>query len=316
MIGLRNSQLRDPTAEQVWLDAEGTFSPSWAESLGIDLSKVAVIPPSDAQDGKECFEFLLGIPKEDPKTHLLIGKKKPGLIDDIARKELNVNFVVYDSLGALIPPQELVADVGKQNIALLSRFLTKEMKRLTGEVHRSKIPFVFINHKKTNIDPWASSDRSFSGGNSYIHFLSVNIYVEAIMRKDATIFDDKEQKIGHKMRATVEKTKFGSWPKKCEFDVNFNIGIVNIHEELINVAMNYDIITKPTSMSYEFNEQKWVGMPKLLEAVKDSQLLQDQLRAEIEKAWDKRYEKKVKPKSDVESEDGKISKKKKKGDEK
>ena len=94
--------------------------------------------------------------------------------------------------------------------------------------------------------------------------------------------------MGHTIRATTEKSKFGPWPRKCEFKIDFNKGIADIHEELIQLGLDKDIITKPTAMSYEFAGEKWVGMPKLTEAIKDNLVLQAQLAAAIKESWDKK----------------------------
>lgn len=274
MIGIFNAQKDDPEAKQVWLDAEQTFNSSWAETLGIDTKKIVVVSGEKATNGRECFELLLGVPKEDIKTHVLVGKKKEGLLDKIAKKELNINFIVLDSLGAIIPPIEDTAIVGKSTMATLSRFLSKEFKKMSLEVYKANVPFIVINHKRDNMDPYASSTHVYAGGNSYTHFLSVNVYLEAVGKKDTQILDDKENKIGHTIRATTEKSKFGPWPRKCEFKIDFTKGIVDVHEELVNVALEKDVISKPTSMSYEFGDQKWVGLPKLIEAVKEDSQLQ------------------------------------------
>lgn len=305
MIGIYNAQKDDPGAKQVWLDAEQTFNSSWAETLGIDTKKVVVVSGERATNGRECFELLLGVPREDAKTHILVGKKKEGLLDKIANKELNINFIVLDSLGALIPPIEDTAVVGKSSMATLPRFLSKEFKKMSLEVYKANVPFVVINHKRDNMDPYASSSHVYAGGNSYSHFLSVNIYVEAVGKKDTQILDDKENKVGHTIRATTEKSKFGPWPRRCEFKIDFRRGIVDTHEEIIQVALEKDIITKPTSMSYEFGDKKWVGMPKLVEAVKEDLELQNALVEKIKETL-------VKKTPRVETEEVKVSKRKKK----
>lgn len=305
MIGIFNAQKEDPDAKQVWLDAEQTFNSSWAETLGIDTKKVVVVSGERATNGRECFELLLGVPKEDAKTHILVGKKKEGLLDKIANKELNINFIVLDSLGALIPPIEDTAIVGKSAMATLPRFLSKEFKKMSLEVYKANVPFVVINHKRDNMDPYASSSHVYAGGNSYSHFLSVNIYVEAVGKKDTQILDDKENKVGHTIRATTEKSKFGPWPRRCEFKIDFRCGIVDTHEEVVQVALEKDIIIKPTSMSYEFGDKKWVGMPKLVEAVKEDLELQNTLIEKIKETLIKKTPK-------VEIEEVKISKRKKK----
>jgi len=289
MLAIKEAQQLDPTAKQVFIDAEQTFNAQWAETLGLDTTKIIVIDGDLAVNGRRCFELLLGEPKEDARTHALVGKKKEGLFDQIINKSLNINIMVLDSLGAIIPPGEDVSAVGKMNIALLSRFLTTTFKKLSLEVSKANIPFLVINHKRDNMDPYGS-DHTFSGGNTYTHFLSANIYFEAVQRKDAMILDDKENKIGHIMRATTEKSKFSAWPRKCEFKVNFGVGVVDKHEEIAKLALDYNVVNKPSSVSHEYGDKKWVGFPKFCEAIKDDPALAEELALKINEARDAKLE--------------------------
>jgi recombination protein RecA len=289
MLAMKEAQKEDPEAQQLFIDAEQTFSPTWAETLGLDASRIIVVDGDLAANGRRCFEMLLGVPKEDAKTHVLVGKKVEGLFDKVSNGELNINMVVLDSLGAIIPPGEDVSAVGKANMALLSRFLTPTFRKLSLEVSKAKVPMIIINHKRDNMDPYGA-DHTFSGGNTYNHSLSANIYFEAVQRKDAMIVDEKEQKIGHPIRATIEKSKFGPWPRKCEFKVNFSIGVIDRHEEIAQLALDYNIVTKPSSVSHEYNGEKWVGFPKFCEAVRDNQQLADELVQKISEARDVKFD--------------------------
>jgi recombination protein RecA len=211
MLAIKEAQQAEPGTQQMFIDAEGTFDAKWAEILGLDVSRIIVVDGETAVIGRSCFEMILGVPKEDKKTHLLVGKTKQGLLDMIMAGDFNINMVVLDSLGAIIPPGEDVSAVGKMNMALLARFLTTTFRKLSLDANRAQVPFIFINHKKANMDPYGV-DHSFPGGNTYAHFLSANVYFEAVARADAQILDEKEQKIGHTMRATIEKSKFGPYP--------------------------------------------------------------------------------------------------------
>lgn len=280
LLAIVNAQKEDPDALQMFIDAEQTFSPSWAKTLGADIERIIVVDKDMAVNGRRCFEMLLGEPKEDSK-HIYVGKKKEGILDKIAKKEININLIVLDSLGAIIPPGEDVASVGKSGMSLLARFLSTTFKKLSLEVNKANVPFMVINHKRDNMDPYASSDHTFSGGNTYAHFLSVNVYFEAIGRKDAQILDENENKIGHTIRATVEKTKAGPCPRKCEFKVNFSTGVIDSHEEIAQLAIDYNIVQKTSTVSHEYNGSKWVGFNKFCEAVKENKAFQDELKSKI-----------------------------------
>jgi recombination protein RecA len=271
MLAMKEAQLEDSNARQVFIDAEHTFSPTWAAQLGLDTSRILVVDGDMAANGRRCFEMLLGVPKEDKKTHEYKGKSQEGLLDKVASKELNINMCVLDSIGSIIPPGEDVSKVGKMNISLLARFLTTTFRKLSIEVNRANIPFIAINHKRDNMDPYGA-DHTFSGGNTYAHTLSANVYFEKVNRKDDFILDEKEERVGGPIRATVEKSKFGPWPKQCEFKVDFRSGMAARHEEIAKLAVDYNIIVKTSTVMHEYGDQKWRGFPAMCEAMKDESL--------------------------------------------
>ena len=149
MLAIKEAQKINETSHQVYIDAENTFNVEWAETLGLDTSRVIIIDGDLAVNGRRCFEMLLGEPKEDARTHALVGKKKEGLLDQIINKEIDINIIVLDSLGAIIPPGEDVAAVGKANMALMARFLTTTFKKLALEVNKANIPFLLITNAIT-----------------------------------------------------------------------------------------------------------------------------------------------------------------------
>lgn len=318
MLAMKEAQLADPTAYQMFIDAEGTFDAKWATQLGLDTSRIMKIEGETAVLGRNCFEMILGTPKEDKKTHELVGKSKEGLLDKIMAGEFNINMVVLDSLGAIIPPGEDVSAVGKMNMALLARFLTTTFRKLSLDANRAQVPFIFINHKKANMDPYGV-DHSFSGGNSYAHFLSANVYFAAAQAKDKQVLDDKEQKIGHIMMATIEKSKFGPYPRKCEFKVNFGIGVIDKHEELAQLAKDYGVIQMTSSVTHEYGDKKWVGFPKLCEALQSDLALYNEIAQKVIEARDAKRDatikdqedKKVKLTPDQEASDAEAKKSKK-----
>lgn len=290
MIAMVEAQRQDPTAQQMFIDSEQTFSPIWAETLGVDTSRVILVEGDTAVNGRKCFEMLLGVPKEDAK-HILKGKSKDGFLDKIVSGDFNVNLIVLDSLGSIIPPGEDTSAIGKMNMSLLARFLTTTFRKLTLEVNKAQVPFIIINHKRDSFDIY-KGDHTFSGGNTYAHTLSANVYFEAVQRKDDRILDEKEQKVGHPIKATIEKSKFGAWPRSCEFKVNFGIGVIDRHEEIAQLALDYGVVNKTSTVSHEYGDKKWVGFPKFCEAVRDDAMLAHELLEKVSLAREAKLEQK------------------------
>lgn len=287
LILIGQAQKQDPNAKQIYIDAEGTFSPTWAAQLGADPSKIYLIQDDLAVSAKRMFEMLTGIPKEDAK-HFFAGKSKRGLLDEVADGNMNVNLIILDSIGAIQVPQEMVSEIGKINISPLPRFLSTALKKLSLEVKKANVAMVMINHVRNSMNMYGPEFTS-AGGNSYHHFLSANLLFEMVARKDAQILNDKEEKVGHTIRASVIKNKFGIWPKKCEFKVDFTKGIVNIAEEIGNLAIQYDIVQRPTTMSYTYKDYKWVGAGKFNDALTEVPGLADELLQKVEEIRDAKY---------------------------
>lgn len=306
LCAIKEAQTKDSDAMQVFIDAEQTFSPSWAENLGIDVSKVVVVDGDLASNGRKCFEMLLGVPKEDKASHVLVGKKTEGLLDKIKTGDLNINLIILDSLGAIIPPIEDVAVIGKSNMATLARFLTGVMKKLSLEVKKAKIPFIVINHKRENMDPYGA-DHTYSGGNSYTHFLSANVYFVAPQRKDAQLTDEKERRTGTILKAKVEKSKFGPWPRDCEFKVDFSQGVIDKHEEVAKLSLEYGIVQKPNNVSHVYGEQKWVGESKFFEALKSDPALMEEIKQKTIEARISKNDEKRKKQDELKASDNDAS---------
>jgi recombination protein RecA len=283
MIAIKNAQAKSPDVKQLFIDSEGSFSPDWAEQLGVDISRVKLIQGPGASNAQKVFELLVGTMKKDAKGNPA-GKSKPGFFDMVKDGSMNFNLVVLDSVGVLIPPTEAVAEVGKQGMAVLARFLSTELKKVSVECQRANVPVILINHVRDNMDPYAASQYTFAGGNQLKHQLSLNVLFVGVQRKDAQLLDEKELKIGQTIRAKVEKTKFGVWPRQCEFKVEYTNGIVQVEEELLELASDYEIIGKPTTMSYTYGDLKWTGREKTLEAIRSTPGMMEELEAKISEA--------------------------------
>ena len=105
LLAIKEAQKLDPTAEQLYIDAESTYNSDWSQKLGCNLNKIGVLDSEMASSGQQLFQMLLGQAKED-KNHFFAGYKKEGLLQKIAKKEANINLIVLDSLGAIQAPTE------------------------------------------------------------------------------------------------------------------------------------------------------------------------------------------------------------------
>jgi recombination protein RecA len=301
MIAMKEAQLEDPTAYQLFIDAEGTFDQKWANDLGVNVQNIIKISGELAVNGRRCFEMLLGTPKENSK-HVYDGKKVEGVFDQIISKKININLIVLDSLASIIPPGEDIAGVGQSQMARLARFMTDAGKKLSLEVSRAKIPMIIINHKRDSLAMYGP-DHAHPGGNAYKHQLSANIYFEPIGGKDGQILDEDEDRIGQSIRATVEKSKFGPCPRKAFFKLLFTKGIVDSNEELFELALKYGIINKLSTVTYEYNSQMFKGKNEVIAFLKDESAF-NEINTLVNKARDENWLKEKAQQTQIEMQAG------------
>jgi recombination protein RecA len=141
----------NPNNTALFIDAEYTYDPTWAEKQGVDISRVMVIKTNEA---KKIFEGLLGKTKVN-KTTKKVTKGMRGILDHVIEgvdpKFKNLGIIVLDSIAVLNTPLEISADIGKSNMAPIPRFMSTELKKLTPVVAEANVVFIGINQVRVNI---------------------------------------------------------------------------------------------------------------------------------------------------------------------
>jgi recombination protein RecA len=308
MLATKNVLESDPNAQVIWIDAENTFDFEWAEKVGIWFEALCTKDPETGKlidrnrlrvypinDGKQIFRRISGEAKADKFGNL---KKTPGLLDMVLAGILKCPLIVIDSLAAIIPPGEDVSAIGKQNMALLPRFLPVEFRRLSVPLTKADVCLLCINQVTTNIGDQFADKFSFSGGEKLKHWLSLNIFIDKMNAKEGKILtakDDLESSIGQEVKFIIKKSKFGPYPRSCRCKVCFQagteytgkaydkIGIVDLEEEWIELGLHYNII-KRGGPWYTFGENKYMGVDKFVEAIKEDSSILETIQAEIIKA--------------------------------
>jgi len=116
----------------VYIDTENATSIENLEALGVDITKRFVYVDT------HCTEDVLSVAE---KTIL-------------RAKELNKDVpitIVWDSVAATSPKDELLGDYDKQTIGLNARVISKGMRKITGLIANEKVLFICLNQIRTAI---------------------------------------------------------------------------------------------------------------------------------------------------------------------
>ncbi len=135
--------------ECVWVDAEGSFDPTFAQSLGVNTDELALVQTGI---GEDVFDTIAELLKAEPMV------------------------IVVDSIGALITREETEESVEKVFMAPKARLLSKGLPKLT--VLNKKTLIIFINQLRKNVSLFGPSGNTTMGGMALGFYASVRVEVK------------------------------------------------------------------------------------------------------------------------------------------
>lgn len=206
-----------------FIDLEHSFSPEWAESRGVDLTKLIV---GHFNTAEEAMDTLIKVCNEKV-----------------------VDFIVLDSIQAMSPKGEQETKKGKvksienDEMALLARKLSKFFRVSAHKVYEGNVAILLIGQARTNLGGFIAFE-TLSGGHALGHWASLIIKFRRGAKVDAPYISSKEnvfdkqgnqefkkngepkQKTVHKITGfdcviKIEKTKIKSEPELSEISLPF-----------------------------------------------------------------------------------------------
>jgi recombination protein RecA len=221
-------------------DAERAFTKAWAKVLGI------VTEENDAGIFPLIYTYFDSL--EDGFQHMEEVANK-------VREKENFKDVpllyVKDSLAASIAKSEIDEPFEKGGVAVRARSISRGLSRLTNLIANQKMAVVFVNQLRQKIGVMFGEDEETTGGKSLKFAASVRVS----LRRGKKIKDgDKVLGVAGKME--VVKSKIGIPYNQVGFEMFFDGGIHPL-SGLLDYLVAQDIITKPTTQSYEFGENRF-----------------------------------------------------------
>jgi recombination protein RecA len=194
----------------VYIDTENATSVENLHMMGIDVKKKFVYIETS------CTEDVFSVIESTILKAKAINKDVPII-------------VVWDSVAATSPKEELLGEYDKSTIGLQARVISKGMRKITGVIGVNNVTLVCLNQTRMKIGVMFGDPTTTSGGNAIPFHASVRISLNGgskIENKDGDV-------IGINVSARIMKNKVAPPHKKVEFQIHFGKGIVE-HEELFD----------------------------------------------------------------------------------
>ncbi len=132
------AHLQHQDGAAAWIDADHTFDPAYATSVGVTLDRMPLARPETAEQALEIAAQLAAT----------------GALE----------LIVIDSAAALIPEIELEAGLGESGPGLQSRVLASGLKRLGRVVARGGCSMLFLNQSRRRMSPPGVEAETSAGG--------------------------------------------------------------------------------------------------------------------------------------------------------
>lgn len=238
-----------------FIDAENSFEPGHASKLGVDLDKMYFAKP---QTGEMAFEIL----------HEMVQTNQ-------------FSVIVVDSVSAITPTKLLDSEMGDNMVGLHARLIQQGILKLNNLLIGSETLVIFINQLRSSIQvsQWGGDSSTTTGGKALVFYSSQRLEV----RRSTAIKNSDGVHIGYLMKINVKKNKVGMPLRTAELNYYYD-RCFSLEDEVLDMAMQYDIITKSGSWFRYGDMQLAQGREKTLSLLEDNPELTEEIGAKVKLA--------------------------------
>jgi len=194
----------------VYFDSESALDPSFLERAGCDLERLMYVQAESVEFVLETIEELLGTG--------------------------NRWLFIWDSLALTPSISDVEGDFNPQSsMAVKPRILSKGMSKLTVPIANNKATFLVLNQLKTNITRSPSEAMTTPyvtpGGKAMHYAYSLRIWLTGRKAKASFVQDDNGFRIGSEVKAKLEKSRFGTAGRHCNFKILWGDESIGVQDE-------------------------------------------------------------------------------------
>ena len=183
----------------VYFDSESAIDPSFLEKAGCNVDNLLYVQATSVEFVLETIEELLG-------------------------SNENKMLFIWDSLALTPAISDIEGDFNPlSSMAVKARILAKGMSKLTVPIANSQSTFLVLNQLKTNITRSPSEALTTPymtpGGKAMVYAYSLRVWLTGRKAKASFITDDKGFRIGSEVKVKLEKSRFGTSGRQCNFKI-------------------------------------------------------------------------------------------------
>jgi len=196
-----------------FIDAEHALDPKYAKALGVDVEELLISQPDYGEQALEIADMLV----------------RSGAVD----------VIVIDSVAALVPKVEIDGEMSDQQMGLQARLMSKALRKLTGNLNKSKTTMIFINQIREKIGGFGFGPQTTTtGGRALKFYSSVRLEIKRVGS-----VKQGEDILGNETKVKVTKNKIAPPFKEAAFQIMYGKGISRVGE-ILDIGIENDIVAK------------------------------------------------------------------------